>query len=437
MEHIRKIVQRSGNPIWQVNLRKYLLGRPQFETKEAAEAALADAIKKRGAGLNPGRRDVTFAEQAETFLANAADGLAEKTLRSYRGQLNVHILPRFGKRRVIEISTPMVKVFLTEKRQPIPTCKIVSADPKKPRVIDAAAFDAATMKKWPEQDAGATRKLSATTVRLIRATLSVVFQSAVDDRIIDRNPVASARTSQRGRKAKAANRVAVAKERVFTEAQQAALLSWCSVRDDELHDFLLTLLRLGLRPGECRALGWSDIDFTKRKVRVEFSVSDKGTFGPTKTGERRSVDMSPALADVLRLRQLKRTQRAPVDRGEGMAELVFSNPSGKPLDDSRLRKRFDLAMDETAIAAHVLYDARHTYASTLLARCRDFVYVAAQMGHASPKTTMDHYAHLLPGVDQSYANFLDESEADWQRFGSDGRAAPKKPETIAKTLDSI
>jgi integrase len=437
MEHIRKIVQRSGNPIWQVNLRKYLLGRPQFETKEAAEAALADAIKKRGAGLNPGRRDVTFAEQAEAFLANAADGLAEKTLRSYRGQLNVHILPRFGKRRVIEISTPMVKVFLTEKRQPIPTCKIVSADPKKPRVIDAAAFDAATMKKWPEQDAGATRKLSATTVRLIRATLSVVFQSAVDDRIVDRNPVASARTSERGRKAKAANRVAVAKERVFTEAQQAALLSWCSVRDTELHDLLFLLLRSGLRPGECRALGWCDVDFTRRKIRVDFSAGDKGTFGPTKTGLGRTVDMIPALADVLRLRMLKRTKRAPVDRGEGMAELIFSNPSGTPLDESRLRKRFDLAMDEKAITAHVLYDARHTYASTLLARCRDFVYVAAQMGHASPKTTMDHYAHLLPGVDQSYANFLDESEADWQRFGSDAHQTPKKPETIAKTLDSI
>ncbi len=59
------------------------------------------------------------------------------------------------------------------------------------------------------------------------------------------------------------------------------------------------------------------------------------------------------------------------------------------------------------------------------------------MGHASPKTTMDHYAHLLPGVDQSYADFLDDSEADWQRFGSDGRAARIKPEATAKTLDSI
>ncbi len=437
MDHIRKMVQRSGNPVWQVNGRKFGFGRPQFATTELAEAALADMIKKRGGGLSPGRRDVRFAEQAEAFLAHASDGLAEKTLRSYRGHLKVHILPRFGERRVVEINTAMIKSFLTEKRQPIPTCKIVSADPKKARVIDAADFDAATMKKWPEQDAGATRKLSTSTVRLIRATLSVVFQTAVDDRIISENPVAAARSSRRSRKARAANRDAVTKERVFTEAQQSAILSWCSERDRELHDLFFLLLRSGLRPGECRALGWGDIDFTKRKIRVDFSVTDKDTFGPTKTGEPRSVDMSPAVADVLRVRQLKRTQRAPVDRGEGMAELVFSNPSGTPLDDSRLRKRFDLAMDETGITAHVLYDARHTYASTLLARCRDFVYVAAQMGHASPKTTMDHYAHLLPGVDQSYADLLDESEADWQRFGCDGRAAPIRPQAIAKILDSI
>jgi integrase len=418
VEHIRKIVQRSGNPIWQVNGRKFGFGRPQFATKELAESALADMIKKRGGGLSPGRRDVTFAQQAKAFLANAADGLAEKTLRSYRGHLNVHILAHFGKRRVVEINAPMIKAFLTEKREPIPTVKIVSANPKKPRVIDLADFDPITMERWPEQDAGAARKLSVTTLRLIRATLSVVFASAVDDRIIDRNPVPDAKVSRRSRKAKAANRVAVAKERVFTEAQQAAILSWCSDRDPELHDLFFLLLRSGLRPGECRALAWDDFDFTRRKIRVEYSVGDKGTFGPTKTGLGRSVDISPALRDVMRLRMLKRSTRTQVARGERMVELVFSNPSGTPLDDSRLRKRFDLAMDETAIAAHVLYDARHSYASTLLARCRDFVYVAAQLGHASPKTTMDHYAHLLPGVEQNYVDLLDESESDWQRFGS-------------------
>jgi hypothetical protein len=270
-------------------------GRPQFATKELAEVELADMIKKRGRGLSPGRRDVTFAEQAEAFLANAADELAEKTLRSYRGHLNVHILQYFGKRRVVEINAPMIKTFLIEKRQPILTVKIVSAKPKKPRVIDLANFDSTTMKRWPEQDADATRKLSISTLRLIRATLSVVFASAVDDRVIDRNPVPDAKVSRHSRKAKAAIRVAVPKERVFTETQQAALLSWSSERDPELHDVIFLLLRSGLRPGECRALAWSDLisrgekfESNIRRATRERSAQQKPVWDAASISARRS-----------------------------------------------------------------------------------------------------------------------------------------------------
>ena len=395
MDHIRKMVQRSGNPVWQVNGRKFGFGRPQFATTELAEAALADMIKKRGGGLSPGRRDVRFAEQAEAFLAHASDGLAEKTLRSYRGHLKVHILPRFGERRVVEINTAMIKSFLTEKRQPIPTCKIVSADPKKARVIDAADFDAATMKKWPEQDAGATRKLSTSTVRLIRATLSVVFQSAVDDRIISENPVAAARSSRRSRKARAANRDAVTKERVFTEAQQSAILSWCSERDRELHDLFFLLLRSGLRPGECRALGWGDIDFTKRKIRVDFSVTDKDTFGPTKTGEPRSVDMSPAVADVLRVRQLKRTRAGSRRSGRGHGGVGILESLGHATRRFPIAKAFrscdgrdgDNRARPLRCAAHLCFHAPSTLPRLRLRRRAD--------GARQPQ---DHDGSLRPPV---------------------------------------
>ncbi|MFZ0678075.1 hypothetical protein [Candidatus Binatus sp.] len=47
---------------------------------------------------------------------------------------------------------------------------------------------------------------------------------------------------------------------------------------------------------------------------------------------------------------------------------------------------------------------------------------------------MDHYAHLLPGVDQNYADLLDESEADWQRFGS---RSNKQGIEIEKPLESV
>ena len=409
LDHIRKIVQLSGNPVWQVNGRKFGFGRPQFATKELAEAELADMIKRRSGGLSPGRRDVTFAEQAEAFLKHAADGLAEKTLRSYRGHLNFHILPRLGKHKVCDINTPMIKALLFEKRQPIPTLKIVSADPRKSRVIDAVDFDASTMKLWPEQDARASRKLSSTTVRLIRASASVVFAGAVDDRIIDRNPVTDARASRRSRKARAASNIAVPKERPFSQAQQDALLSWCGERDQELHDFIFTLLRLGARPGEARALRWGNI--VGDKVLIEESATDKNEITETKTGGKRAVDMSPELRDVLRLRQLK---RAAADTA-----YIFGN-GVIPLGVRVLGKRFELAMRECGITGHVMYDCRHTFASVLLQRCRDVVYVAKMLGHSDPATTLRYYSHFLAGTSRAYVDLLDATE----KSGSDLAVVP-------------
>ncbi len=126
---IKQIRTKAGTRVWQVDGRKYNASpsRPQFKTKEQAETALAEMIASRGAGLEPGRRDVTFEMQAESFLKENADALAGKTLRSYAGDLKVHILPRFGKRKVVDINTRMIGDFLAEKRAKAPTVKIMSS----------------------------------------------------------------------------------------------------------------------------------------------------------------------------------------------------------------------------------------------------------------------------------------------------------------------
>jgi len=41
------------------------------------------------------------------------------------------------------------------------------------------------------------------------------------------------------------------------------------------------------------------------------------------------------------------------------------------------------------------YDGRHTYASLLIHEGRALPYVTAALGHASARTTLDHYAHLF------------------------------------------
>ena len=59
-------------------------------------------------------------------------------------------------------------------------------------------------------------------------------------------------------------------------------------------------------------------------------------------------------------------------------------------------------LDEAAEAAGVggepslrLHDLRHTFASMVIAEGMDVVFVSRQLGHASPKITLDTYAHLF------------------------------------------
>jgi len=54
-----------------------------------------------------------------------------------------------------------------------------------------------------------------------------------------------------------------------------------------------------------------------------------------------------------------------------------------------------------------VYDLRHTYASQLLAAGVPLTYVSAQLGHAKPTTTLQHYAKWIPGGEQRFVDLLD------------------------------
>lgn len=350
--------------------RRTFYGATASEVRDKLLQARADLSK----GVKPAAaRAITLNDFAQNFLERATLDLRPNTHRNYEYLLRVHILPRLGKKRLTAISRPMVKALLADLRK---------------------------------------NGLGKNTVRLARATLSVLLAEAVDDGLLQVNPALSVSRRRRDRAASADRHLSP-----LSEVETDRLLA--AAHGTPEYPLFLLLARTGLRPGEGYALEWPDIDFNAGQIAVTKGVA-MGATGPTKTGRARRVDMTPAVADALRRLRSDKAARALADGTGEASDMVFSNGAGGHLDESRVRKAFVRAMRKAGLSGHRLYDLRHSYATSLLKTGAPITYVAAQLGHANASTTLRWYARWLPDSNRRYADALDgkagEAQAKLERF---------------------
>jgi hypothetical protein len=66
-------------------------------------------------------------------------------------------------------------------------------------------------------------------------------------------------------------------------------------------------------------------------------------------------------------------------------------------------------MRRAGLSGHKPYDLRRTFRTLLLAKNVPITYVAAQLGHSKPTTSLLWYAHWLPRNDKSFVDSLDRN----------------------------
>ncbi len=158
------------------------------------------------------------------------------------------------------------------------------------------------------------------------------------------------------------------------------------------------LLGVGCRIGEATGLRWYYVADDCGSVNICRSIT-RGHEGQTKTKRDRTVNLSPAMLKARR----EKYQPQPSD-------LVFSTPTGLPINDRNFRRR---AWTEVLRAANVPYrkpyTCRSTAASHALANQEDYVSVAKALGH-SPRVLHDHYADVIES--RSVINTLEQIQGD-------------------------
>lgn len=294
---------------------------------------------------------VVFRECAELWLDSVIKPFKRHTTYiRYRGILKNHLYKAFGNRPLAEITRGDIRTWFVKIHR--------AGTPK-------------------------------ATICLYRDVLSGVFGAALDDEIIEVNPVVAV-----------LKRLGLDRERElectpFTQEESDLILEQCREDYPQYHAFLLCAFRTGMRLGELIGLYWSDIDWNSGRIKVQRSISKQGKETKTKTGRIRWVDMTDELHEVMRIRFIAHKEKSLAAGKVEIEDRIFHRGAGYYSRNS-IANVWKNTLRRAGLRYEKFHNIRHSYASQLLSLGVSPVYVKEQLGHSSIEITVDIYGHWMP-----------------------------------------
>jgi integrase len=318
----------------------------------------------------------------ERFEAKVAAGERHpRTLEAHRYQLDRHMLPALGGRRIASLT-----------------------------VDDVAALLDALRRK------GCSAKTSASAL----ATLQSVMRFARRCGWIVADPVELLEHDERPRPQRR-------RQRVLGRAEIERLLAACAPRDRLM---VATVLYTGLRISELLGLVWDDVDFAAGVIHVRAQLSRAHRGAPARRVAPKtpaSVRDVPLVAQLARLLSAHR-QQSRFARG---GEWVFATARGTPYGHRNVSRR---ALGRAAQLAGLnddgwpplrFHDLRHTFASHLIIDLGlDVAHVSRILGHARITITLDTYTHLFEDARHAHNIRTRMAASSFARLLEPATAAP-------------
>jgi len=354
-------------PLGERGSRRRQLWKAGFPTRKAAEFAMRRHLVQLDQGADPYPTKITVDEWMTKWLASPhVTMLRPRTSTRYAQIVRDDVSPVIG------------SLLLTEVRRR-----------HAGMVIDHCR----------------ARGLSPRSIAQTRAVLSTSFRRALDDELIDTNPV----TGLRLEKVSRPNLV------VPTPSQMADLLD--TAHGTVWHTPILIAVNTGMRRSEVLGLRWRDADLDGQRLRVTESLQrirdDAGSrleFTPLKTDRaRRDVAIGPTAVEALkawRTDQVRRRLR--LGTGWQDLDLVCDRGDGGPFDPDAFSAAFHrLAATAGLSTATRLHDIRHAVATLMLEKGTNPAIASAMLGHASEAFTMANYQHVRPNMTEAAAHVIE------------------------------
>ena len=316
---------------------------------------LKEAEIRRGDWIDPEHAGVLFGNYAEQWLQDRV--LKVRTADLYQSLLCNHLLPAFGAVRLSDIDEAAVRRWRKER-------------------LDTGAR--------------AARSFGPVTVAKAYRLLHAIFETAVDDQMIRRNPC---RIEGAGRE-DSPERDVVSLPVVFAIADALPV---------RYRAMVLLATFASMRWGELVGLRRENIDLDAGQIRIVETTAELDRGGllpetPKSRAGRRTVTFPVELVPELRW-HLERFA-ALGERG-----LVFTGPKGAPLRRSNFRPIWNAACGRAVMPGLHFHDLRHVGGTLAAATGASLKELMARLGHSSTRAAMI-YQHATKDRDLAIAKAL-------------------------------
>jgi len=366
-------------------------------TRKAVAEKLRKLQREQDAGVDVRKKSMTVADLAGEWLTHLEqnEGTKEEgTILRLRPRVERHIIAagRIGGRQLDQLTVAQIETWLR---------------------VEA------------ESGGKGGKPQARVTCRDYKQMLGEMLEWAVARRYITWNPARLAKLpkdrSATNPDAPAVYSKSRAKES-FTREQYSALMVALTGTGDGTFTtatpsaYFIAMLSIGARPGEMDALRWPQVDFGNCTITVDHAIkrADGGrplSIGPTKTGNRRDVEMTEVLVAALRRHRKQQAEGrlavgAHWTTDPRWADLVFTSEVGTPVDPSHARRDFKKVCAHAGVPALSLYEMRHTVASLMVDADVPLREVADLLGHKDLEMVVKRYRHRTEGVVKSHIAVL-------------------------------
>jgi integrase len=316
------------------------------------EAREAKGRRQSGESRPSSRRrfEEYFENWIESYSGRTARGLTDGSRELYRRSVEDQALARWGDWRLGEIEPVDVRALYREMRE---------------------------------------LGVSTSGMRGLRAALSALFATALEDGLVATNPVRGVRIPPPLSGPQAPRR------KSLTEAELSKLLAELP---ENWRLFFEFMTHTGLRISEALGLQWRHLELGgSPRVIVREQLHDGDRRRLKSARARREVPLSPRMAARLRaLRQLHSSgEEAPVFATATGTALNRANLAARILKPAAKRAGLSVEEDGEQVTWVSFHTFRHTCASLLFAQGRNVKQVAEWLGHSDPSFTLRTYVHLM------------------------------------------